>query len=312
MLEPGEHRMVRAHFIPSENFLTVPEGELLLGDVFKEGMPDEGPVRKAFISAFSIGMYDVTNALYAAWLTEAVKAGKLIYLSDFDKKGQVIDLKGRLICKTNESDHFSQIQTSKDNDTGLTFRSLPGKDHYPVILVTWYGAEAYCQDHQCRLPTEAEWEKAASMAIVKERMPLRKFRYGFSQDQIDRTWANYKDNDRPIVNFQVLTTEVGFYNGVNLLSLREGEKSQLRAHDAKSPVGAYDMSGNVFQWVADWYGPYQNSQETLKDPKGPSNGKQKVAKGGCYDSLAEELRVSKRLPLPPEYCDPYTGFRVAK
>lgn len=311
-LQPGEHRIIRADYIPVQKLVLVPEGKVLLGDTFNEGAEDERPVQTAFISQFSIGMYDVTNALYSAWLTKAVKAGKLVYLSNFEKKGQVIDLSGHLICKTIENDAYSQITASRDNEFGTVFRAIPGKDNFPVIDITWYGAQAYCMDNNCRLPTEAEWEKAAAMSLEKAGQPLKKYRYGFSQDTIDKTWANYKYNDLPITNFQVLTTEVGFYNGVNLLPLSNNEKNQLRTHDAKSPVGAYDMSGNVFQWIADWYGIRQTTKDVVKDPKGPSSGTKKIAKGGCYDSLAQELRVSKRLPLAQEYCDPYTGFRVAK
>lgn len=311
-LEPNEHRIIRADYIPSHKLVNVPEGKVVLGDVFNEGVDDEIPVQTVLISQFSIGMYDVTNALYAMWLTKAVKEGKLIYLSEFDKKGQIIDLDGHLICKTIESDSFSQVAVTFDNELGTVFRALPGKDNYPVIFVTWYGAQAYCNDNGFRLPTEAEWEKAAAMSIDKDNKTLKKYRFGFSQDMIDKTWANYKQDDKPIVKFQVRTSEVGFYNGVNLLPLSGEEKAQLRTHDAKSPVGAYDMSGNVFQWIADWYGPRQPTPESSKDPKGPSSGIKKIAKGGCYDSLAEELRVSKRLPLLPEHCDAYTGFRVVK
>lgn len=309
-LNPGEHRIIRADYTPSQKLVVVPEGKVILGDTFNEGSEDEKPVQTVSISQFSIGVNDVTNALYSAWLTKAVREGKLIYLSDFERKGQVIDLSGHLICKTIESDPYSQLAISQDSEQGLVFRAIPGKDNYPVINVTWYGAQAYCTANNCRLPTEAEWEKAAGMAIEKNGEPLKKYRYGFSQDSIDKTWANYKYNPAPITNFQVLTTEVGFYNGVHLLPLTREDKTQLRTNDAKSPVGAYDMSGNVFEWVSDWYG--LRTSNNSSNPTGPKSGTKKIAKGGCYASLAEELRVAKRLPLPPEHCDAYTGFRVAK
>ena len=309
-LDPGEHRIIRSDYIPSQTLLMIPEGKVLLGDVFSEGAEDEKPVLTVSISQFLIGKHEVTNALYATWLTKAVKEGKLIYMADFDKKGQVIDLSGHLICKTMTSDSYSQITVTQDSEAGTLFRAMPGRDNSPVIDVTWYGAQAYCADNKCRLPTEAEWERAAGMSLEKSEK-LKKYRYGFSQDTIDKTWANYKYDNTPITNFQVLTTDVGFYNGINLLPLSSSDTTQLRTHDAQSPAGAYDMSGNVFEWVSDWYAP-KRLESDLKDPQGPRTGQNKIAKGGCYDSLAEELRVSKRLPLPPEHCDPYTGFRAAK
>ena len=125
---------------------------------------------------------------------------------------------------------------------------IPGKENYPVIEVTWYGAQAYCQDKGCRLPTESEWEKAAGMSLPKENEKGIRFKYGFGQDTIDRTWANYRENERSAA-VQVLTTPVGFYNGVNTLPLTADDRTPLKTHDAKSPSGAYDMSGNVWEWV---------------------------------------------------------------
>jgi len=88
---------------------------------------------------------------------------------------------------------------------------------------------------------------------------------------------------------QVLTTPVGFYNGINKLPLSAQDKSQQVTHDAKSHIGAYDMSGNVWEWVAD----------------GSENRSMKYTKGGCYDSLVDGVRVSERVPIPPDYTDIY-------
>lgn len=309
-IKPGERHLISVIYSPMQQFLPVLAGEAIIGDPLNEGLENERPSRIVQINAFSIAKFEVTNLQYATWLTQALKEGKIKYSSDPNTIGQVTDNEGHLLFKTMEADPNSQISSSQSTLKGLSFLPLPGKDNFPVINVSWYGAEAYCQGNDCRLPTEAEWEKAAGMSL--DTHPLKKYRYGFSRDTIDRTWANYKDSDRPIEHFQVLTTPVGFYNGVDLLPLREGDATQYKTHQALSPIGAYDMSGNVYEWVSDWYASDYFKHMPDNNPKGPVNGSEKVAKGGCYDSTAEGVRVSQRLPLPPDHLDPYTGFRVAK
>lgn len=308
-IKGNENKTVSVTLTPVNQMIQVPEGETIIGDPFNEGSLDERPSRTAHLNAFSIGTYLVTNAQYAYWLTAAVKDGKAKFIIDGAQSGQVVDMENRPLCKTYIADSNSQLTILIDQDKNVTFIPLPSKDNHPVVHVTWYGASAYCRDNQGRLPTEAEWEKAAAVSTTP---PLKKFRYGFGKDSIDKTWCNYKLNDMPIEHFQVLTTLVGFYNGVNKLPLGPNDKTQFKTNNALSPVGCYDMSGNVWEWVNDWYSADYYKSIGLNNPIGPDTGKQKIAKGGCYDSLAEAVRVSKRMPLDPNNSDPFTGFRMAK
>lgn len=290
-------------------FVNVPAGKAILGDPFQDKLQNGSASREVKISAFSISAYEVTNDDFAAWLTEAFASGSIKWHPN--KPGYLIDREGHLLGRTFEGNPLSQIISQKTSDR-ISFVPVPGKGFYPVIEVTWFGANAYCKAKGYRLPTEGEWEKAAGMALPATGKPLKRFRYGFGQDEIDPSWANYKVSDTPIAADQVLTTPVGFYNGSHILPLSVGSTSSVTTHDAKSPVGAYDMSGNVWEWVADWYAEDRWAGAAGQDPKGPPSGTQKVAKGGCYDSLADGVRVSERLPLDPEYSDIYTGFRVVK
>ncbi len=311
-LKSGERRLIEIHYLPAMSTVDVAAGPSIIGDAFHEGKINELPPREINLSAFSIAVYEVTNSQFANWLNDAYRQGIIFYTSEGDDRGMIRDKENRLLFKTFEASEYSQITATEETLTGLSFAPLPDRGDYPVIEVSWYGAAAFCRDHQCRLPTEAEWEKAAGVARDQTEQPVKKFRFGFGQDQIDRSWANYRDSDRPINYFTVRTTPVGFYNGINKLPLQNSDPEQLTTHNAQSPYGVYDMSGNVWEWVADWYATSYPDDLPIQDPDGPSSGIQRVAKGGCYDSLADGVRVAERLGLTPDYTDAFTGFRIVK
>jgi len=303
---------IRINYTSLQETVRVPAGKAIIGDAGTDEKINELPAKIVMISAFDIGTYEVTNAQFASWLNQASKEGTISYITEPANHGEVVNNDGELVFKTFENDPFSQISTQSHSTDNPTFTPLPGKDSFPVINVSWLGAKMYCQDNKCRLPTEAEWEKAAGMDQTPPNTPLKKFRFGFGKDEIDSSWANYKSDEIAALHFQVLTTPVGFYNGMNFLPLSVLNKNQIRTHLAISPYGAYDMSGNVWEWVEDWYDSayYKNMSDV--DPQGPVQGTERVAKGGCYASFANGVRVSERLGLPLNYADPYTGFRVAR
>lgn len=284
----------------------VPGGKSIVGDAFNEPDINARPPKEVNISSFSIGAYEVTNLEYANWLNRALSKKNIHYATEGKNLGIAYDLQGRILCKTSASEPLSQLMYSQEDKAKIQFSPVSGRERHPVIFVTWEGADAYCRDHNCRLPTEAEWEKAASVEINASSNRLRKYRYGFSKDDIDRSFANYKFNDAPIEKLSIKTTPVGYYNGINQLDL------VVKTHSARSPYGAYDMSGNVWEWVSDWYQDAYPEEMPLTDPQGPSRGDAKVAKGGCYDSLAAGVRCAERLSLPIGYADQFTGFRLAK
>lgn len=283
---------------PLSQLLKVAQGIAIIGDTFSDSQQNTSSVKKIFIKEFDIGLYEITNAQFASWLNQSLKEKKITYTEEGPDKGIVFDTAKKILFKTNSAHPDSQIYTTKLSNIDISFQESPGKGSYPVIFVTWYGAKRFCEYYGCRLPTEAEWEKAAGMAVGDEWENLIKYKYGFASNRIDRSWANYKVSDNSLSQISVNTTPVGFYDGKNLLPLTKDDTTQIRTHNAKSPIGAYDMSGNVWELV-------DNENHDL-------NPKEVIAKGGCYDSLADGVRVSERLPLSPEHADAFTGFRVAK
>jgi formylglycine-generating enzyme required for sulfatase activity len=172
--------------------------------------------------------------------------------------------------------------TSLEAPHDWTIMNQPQHEKRPVVNIDWADAATYCKWVGKRLPTEAEWEKAAR-----------------GTDGRIYPWGNEPPTRLRASFVKEKWNEYAAFAPVGTLE------------DGKSPYGIYDMAGNVWEWVSDWYGRDYYKNGPLQNPKGPSSGEFKVIRGGS-SYYEVDLRSASRLFNSPSHPSIYYGFRCAK
>jgi formylglycine-generating enzyme required for sulfatase activity len=227
---------------------------------------DQLPLHTVYLDAYSIDKYEVTNDQIAVFLTSR---------------------------ESNDCDGYDCVHLASSylriSYTGGQYVVDSGYGDHPVVDVTWYGANSYCTENGKRLPTEAEWEKAARGTSVRT--------YPWGDGAPNCTLANYDDFYYMESHYCVGdTTPVGSY--------------PLGA----SPYGALDMAGNVFEWVNDWYSSSYYSSSPSSNPPGPEPEElyysYKVVRGGGRFHHPYYMRTANReSSFHPDAGSGNVGFR---
>ncbi|MEW9870862.1 formylglycine-generating enzyme family protein [Arthrobacter sp. HS15c] len=275
----------------------IPAGTFQMGDSFGEGYPADGevPVHAVELNAFKIDTTAVKNEQFAAFVdatgyrTEAEKYGTSAVFHlvvQADRKNILGAASGSPWWLT-----IKGADWAHPAGPGQHWSEIP--DH-PVVQVSHDDALAYCRWAGRRLPTEAEWEYAARGGLDQQRYP----------------WGN----------------ELIAPDGTHNCNIWQGTfpevNTQKDGHLATAPVrsfppngyGLFEVSGNVWEWCADWFLPKYYRNSPTENPQGPTIGRGRVMRGGsylCHDSYCNRYRVAARSSNTPDSSSSNCGFRTA-
>jgi eukaryotic-like serine/threonine-protein kinase len=231
----------------------VPAGDFIMGNLLGVGSDEEAPQHMVILDGYWIDRTEVTNAQYHIFVNAT-------------------GYRTPALC----------------NSVDITYNDGDKSDH-PVVCVNWDDAQAYCAWAGGRLPTEAEWEKAA------RGVDGRTYPWGGG---FDGSQANYCDTNCEL-NYKDTATNDGYVRTAPVGSYPAGA----------SPYGTLDMAGNVWEWVNDWYNFFYYAKSPQINPQGPNMGEYRVLRGGAWSGISTNMRSAFRAWLAPDMGDRAIGFR---
>ncbi len=282
---------------PLEGMIRLEGGAFLMGTDDQEGFPQdgEGPVREVTVSPFYIDPYALSNRQFKQFVDDTG------YTTEAERFGwsYVFHL---LVSGETAKTVTAVVQQTPWwwNVAGADWRHPEGPDStidermdHPAIHVSWNDALAYCNWAGKRLPTEAEWEFAARGGLVQKRYPWGDLLKPDGQYMCN-IWQGKFPNKNHAGDGYIGTSPVTAYQ--------------------PNGYGLYNVSGNVWEWCADWFSPTFHIDGPRVDPKGPSGGQTRVTRGGsylCHKSYCNRYRVAARSSNTPDSSTGNTGFRCA-
>ena len=300
----------------------VPGGTFFMGADDEQAWPDEYPKHEIVIDSFWIDIHEVTNAQFEAFVEATgyvTTAEKTLDWEEIKKElppgtpkpaDSLLAPSSLVFVPTNRPVPLNNVSQWWKWKRGANWRhpegpgsTIAGKENHPVVHVSWFDAVAYCDWAGKRLPTEAEWEYAS-------RGGLKDAVYSWGDENLNqgKPKANTWEGNFPYQNKQ----RDGYYLTAPVQNYQP------------NGYGLYDMSGNVWEWCADWY--HQDYYKTLAsqktyNPQGPKtsfdpnepHAKKRVSRGGsflCHESYCSGYRNAMRMKTTPDTGSIHTGFRT--
>jgi eukaryotic-like serine/threonine-protein kinase len=253
----------------------VPAGSFIMGN--DEGQINERPKHEVSLDAFWIDQTEVTNAMFQHFVEETG------YETSAEDRGSAWAFDGK---------GWSEIPGADWQHPQGPNSTLSGLGGHPVVNVSWFDAKAYCEWAGARLPSEAEWEKAARGTDGST--------YPWGEDAPTGSLLNFGD-------FSLYPDSVD-------PSLNDGYRFTAPVGSfpsGASPYGALDMAGNVWEWVNDWFQEYYYSDAPADNPLGPKYGDGRVFRGGSWNHSSLDIRSSIRMWSKPYDAVDNVGFRCS-
>lgn len=284
---------------PPLDMVQLPGGSFLMGTDYEEAFPNdgEGPVREVHLAPFLVDRHTVTNARFSAfveatsYVTEAERFGwSFVFWSQIPRE----KFRALVVDTLAGAQWWCKVPHAKWNQPAGPGSNTSGRENHPVVHVSWNDAMAYCAWSGQRLLTEAEWEYAARGGLVQMLYP-----WGNKLRLDGKHMCNIWQGEFPYEN----TAEDGF------------EETCPTNAFPPNGYGLYSMSGNSWEWCADWFSRDFHLTGPRESPSGPPHGEAKVIRGGsflCHKSYCNRYRVAARTSNTPDSSTSHMSFRCAR